>query len=312
MVVEGRRGRIYISPNQEHEEVAASATPAWEPEGILYDKALGFRVPAYGLSQWADLFTRRQLAALTNFSDLVAEAKTQVLADCAEMSVSRRHGNHQSINLSDSELGRLSESSSTAYADVVATYLAFAVDKASDRNTTLCAWESKMDRMRNTFGRQALPMVWDYAETNPLSGAGGDIAGTAYAIYEVLAKSHNTGTGTVSLIDATSNPYNVKTINISTDPPYYDNIGYADLSDFFTYGCVNRYLVSGQIYFDVYRHLRKLSLLLHHTATAVRMQQKNFLCRAWEKHSRQCTAPRLMIRLQYTMHSSNQSSLMPA
>src|SRR5262249_55256951 len=112
------------------------------------------------------------------------------------------------------------------------TYLAFAVDKSADRNSTLCAWEAKMNRMRNTFGRQALPMVWDYVETNPLSGAGGDIAGTAHAVYEVLDKLNPLSAGSVQLMDAQTTHYGVSPI-FSTDPPYYDNIGYGDLSDFF-------------------------------------------------------------------------------
>ncbi|KQQ15547.1 hypothetical protein ASF59_14575 [Methylobacterium sp. Leaf121] len=233
IVAEGQRGRVYLSPAHEHEEIAASARPAWEPEGELYEKALGFRVPAYGLNRWADLFTPRQLVALTTFSDLVAEARGKVLADAIDLNAHRSQHATRTASILEDARHKAGGTDLTAYADVVATYLAFAVDKASDRNTTLCAWESKMDRMRNTFGRQALPMVWDYAETNPIAGAGGDIAGTAFAVFEVLTKSHNIGQGCVSLLDATKNPFAVRPITISTDPPYYDNIGYADLSDFF-------------------------------------------------------------------------------
>jgi putative DNA methylase len=116
------------------------------------------------------------LIALTSFSDLVGEARDRVLADARAAGFP-----DDPTPLHEGGAG------AAAYADAAATYLAFAVDKAADRNTTLCAWETKMDRMRNTFGRQAIPMVWDYAETNPLSGAGGDIGGTAFAVFAVLS-----------------------------------------------------------------------------------------------------------------------------
>ncbi|MGC0326706.1 putative DNA methylase [Bradyrhizobium sp. USDA 326] len=241
VVAEGNRGRIYLTPTIDDEHIAASAQQQWEPEGDLYEKALGSRVPAYGLTRWADLFTPRQLIALTTFADLVSDAREKVLADARVAGLKEEKTPlHQGGN------------GATAYADAVATYLAFAVDKATDRNTTLCAWESKMDRMRNTFGRQALSMVWDYAETNPLSGAGGDIAGTAFAVFEVLSKLDNAGIGAIANIDAAKNSFPIRPIVISSDPPYYDNIGYADLSDFFYVWL--RHSVN-QIWPDLFRRL---------------------------------------------------------
>jgi putative DNA methylase len=241
IVAEGRRERVYMTSTADHEAIARTAAPQWEPDGELAAKALGFRVPAYGLTRWADLFTPRQLAALTTFSDLVAEVREMAVADARDAGLP-----DDSIRLHSGGAG------ASAYADAVATYLAFAVDKASDRNTTLCAWESKMDRMRNTFGRQALSMVWDYTETNPLSGAGGDIAGTAHAVFEVLNRMDSEGASSVAQIDAAKNSFPVRPIVISTDPPYYDNIGYADLSDFF-YVWLRRSL-SG-IWPDLFRRL---------------------------------------------------------
>jgi putative DNA methylase len=120
-----------------------------------------------------------------------------------------------------------------AYAEAVAVYLAFAVSKSADRNSSLCVWEQQMNRLRGTFGRQALPMVWDYVETNPFAGAGGDIYGTAYSLCEVLDKF------TISVVAGRAAQDDAQTQSLSngrivcTDPPYYDNIGYADLSDFF-------------------------------------------------------------------------------
>jgi len=205
IVADAPGGRIYVAPCSDHEKVAATVHTAWAPEQELGHDPRNIWCVAYGLKRFRDLFTPRQLVSLTTFCDLVSEAREQAVA----------HG------------------ASCEYADAIATYLAFAVDKASDRNTTLCAWESKMDRMRNTFGRQALPMVWDYVETNPFAGAGGDISGCVDSLCEALEKLPAVGDGTASQLDATTATSVVEAALISTDPPYYDNIGYADLSDFF-------------------------------------------------------------------------------
>ena len=222
IVAEGARGRIYVTPGGPHERTATSAKPSWQPEGNLEPKALGFRVPEYGLTRWADLFTPRQLVALVTFSDLVRDARERALADATAAGLIP-----DPAALADGGCGAI------AYADAVAVYLAFAVDKAADRNTTLCAWESGMDRMRNTFSRQALPMVWDYTETNPLAGAGGDIAGTANSVFEVLQSLYVGTRGSIFAADAEDGGATNGPTVVATDPPYYDNIGYADLSDFF-------------------------------------------------------------------------------
>ena len=149
IVAEGKGGRMYL-PADTETDVSSHATPSWIPQGELSTNTRHMAPPAYGLRTFADLFTPRQLVALTTFSDLVGEARTRVLEDAG---------------------------GDAAYADAVATYLAFGVDKAIDRNSSLCCWESAMDRMRNTFARQALSMVWDYTETNPFANAGGDPKG---------------------------------------------------------------------------------------------------------------------------------------
>lgn len=119
----------------------------------------------------------------------------------------------------------------TAYAEALGVYLAFAQSKACNRNSSLCLWEHRMDRLVATFGRQALPMVWDFAETNPLAGAGGDILGTVQSVQEVIEKQFNGGSpGHVLQADAVTQGTTAAKI-VSTDPPYYDNIGYADLSE---------------------------------------------------------------------------------
>jgi putative DNA methylase len=205
VVVEGTSGRIYIDPTPEDEHIASQAQAQNVPETQLPEKALSFRVQVYGMTRHRDLFTPRQLVAMTTFSDLVIEARERALADGA----------------------------SPKYADAICTYLAFARDKASDRNTSLCSWETKLDRMRGTFGRQALPMVWDYAETNPFAGAGGDLGGCVDSLCEALEQLPAAGRNSVSQLDATAITEGKGLVVFSTDPPYYDNIGYADLSDFF-------------------------------------------------------------------------------
>jgi len=212
VVLEGNRTRLYVAPTEEQERIAASAEPGWRPGGEIARRMTGGNCTPYGLTTFGDLFTPRQLVALTTFSDLVLEARERAIADA------RAAGDRSAI----------------AYGDAVAVYLAFASSKTVDRNTTLCAWESKMTRLRGTFGRQALPMVWDYVETNPFAGAGGDFYGTSVSLCEVLDKlSEPSQGGQAEQCDASLECERSSIAILSTDPPYYDNIGYADLSDFF-------------------------------------------------------------------------------
>jgi putative DNA methylase len=188
----------------------------------LPEKALGFRVQAYGIVKHRDLFTPRQLLALTTFSDLAREARMRVHADaCAVM-------NDDGLRLTDGGRGV------TAYADAVATYLAFGLDKNTLTNTTLATWQSNPDRLTQAFSRHAMPMTWDFAEANPLSEAGGGFVLTLQSLAEVLerlpvAKREST----VEQLDARSTESRWRRSVVFTDPPYYDNIGYADLSDYF-------------------------------------------------------------------------------
>lgn len=223
VVAEGTRSRIYLPPAEGMEPIAASVQPTWKPAGEVPARLTGGTCVPYGLRQWGDLFTPRQLVALTTFSDLVGNARERVLEDL-----------HRTGDLPVDGVGLDGGGSAgTAYAEAVAVYLAFAVDKAVDRNTTLCAWESRMDRMRGTFGRQALPMVWDFVETNPFAEAGGDLKGTVWSVWEVLERARPpVGGGRAVQREAQQQQISAGKF-VSTDPPYYDNIGYADLSDFF-------------------------------------------------------------------------------
>jgi len=206
IVAEGKGGRLYLSPSKEHETITKEVKPERGLETELSTHPQYMAAPRYGLRRHQDLFTSRQLIALTTFSDLVSEAYALVLAH------------------SDND---------TAYTEAVETYLALAVDKAVDRNTTLCAWESGMDRMRNTFTRQALSMVWDYVETNPFANAGGDLQGTVQSLCEVLDKLGWGLPGLAQQLDAIAIANSDTPLLFSTDPPYYDNVPYADLSDVF-------------------------------------------------------------------------------
>ena len=222
IVAEGDRGRVYLAPTSEMESVALTAQPIWRPETMLPVNPRDFKTPNYGLNSFADLFTSRQLVALTAFSDLVQEARGLVGRDAIQAGLS---DDGQAF----AEMG----TGATAYADAVAVYLAFAINKLADRGSTICGWDSSRDSLRNTFGRQAIPMVWDYAEANPLSDSSGSydnaIDQGAKVIAEYLpAKS----AGSSCQADAAYQSVSVGKA-VSSDPPYYDNIGYADLSDFF-------------------------------------------------------------------------------
>jgi putative DNA methylase len=227
LVAEGDRGRVYVTPTAVHEATAHQAKADWKPEHALPDDPRNFWTVQYGLTTYGDLFTARQLLALTTFSDLAGEAVARICRDAVAAGLP-----DVPTPLRSGGLGAV------AYAEAIATYLSFAVSKATDRNTSLCVWEQKMDRLRGTFGRQALPMVWDFVETNPLGGAGGDIYGTAHSLCEVLDKLVEGRPGKAVQKDAQSQDLSLASV-VSTDPPYYDNIAYADLSDFF-YGWLRR------------------------------------------------------------------------
>lgn len=221
IVTEGKNGRIYLTPTSEMERIANTALPDWKPETLMPENPRWFSPPMYGMKSYGDLFTSRQLVALTTFSDLVHEARSKAIADA------------NAAGMADDGLGIAEGGTSvTAYGDALAVYLGFAVDKIADRNSTVCAWASLREHARNTFGRQAIPMVWDFAESNPLSDSSGNFLGGVKSISEWLKSTHATSTGLSFIGDATTQSISFDKV-ISTDPPYYDNIGYADLSDFF-------------------------------------------------------------------------------
>lgn len=221
IVAEGKRSRVYIAPSEEHEQLALSAKPEWKPELALPDNTRDFRTPNYGMITFGDLFTNRQLLALNTFSDLVDQARQQIEADGLAAGMSP-----------DSTPLRNSGTGAKAYAEAVSVYLGFAVNKLADRLSTITSWDSSRESVRNTFMRQAIPMLWSYTEANPFSSSSGNWTGMNNWIWKTVANFTPFVNGLQLQHDAQTVIYPQNTV-ISTDPPYYDNIGYADLSDFF-------------------------------------------------------------------------------
>ena len=204
VVADGDRQRIYLPPDPAHRKAADVARPEGAPETELPEQALGFRVQGYGMTRHSDLFTSRQLTALCTLSGLVGEARERVIEETGE----------------------------PGYADTVATYLALGVSRLADIQNSLCRWENSRSQVRNLFTRQAVSMLWDFAEGGLFSGAAGDFGVSLGSIASTLEDLPAHGCGIVEQRDATA-PQPDASVVASTDPPYYDNVGYADLSDFF-------------------------------------------------------------------------------
>ncbi|MBP7726025.1 MAG: DUF1156 domain-containing protein, partial [Candidatus Bipolaricaulis sp.] len=226
VVAEGRRGRVYLDPQPEHETIARSARPTWKPDapsrGTWASNAQGRR---YGFQTFGDYFTPRQLVALTTFSDLVGEAMQQVRRDALAAGLP-----------DDPTPLREGGTGATAYAEAVGVYLGFALSKQSDLGNSLCGWEPIAQCPRHLFGRQAIPMIWDYAEGNPLGDSSGAWTVFVDGIVKAFSKAFefvpSSAVGYAEQADAGTQDISRDKL-VSTDPPYYDNIGYADLSDFF-------------------------------------------------------------------------------
>lgn len=243
IVGEGQRGRVYVAPNEEHERTAANAQPTDAPETELPEQALGFRVQLYGMTKHRDLFTSRQLAALTTFSSLLDEVREQVQRDARSAGLP-----DDCAPLVNGGVGP------TAYADAVATYLAFALDKCVDYWNTLATWAQSGEFIRNGFARQAVPMTWDFAECNAFSESTANWTAATEWVAKTIAEAPRAkqARATAKQLDATVAVDSVSNPLVCTDPPYYDNIGYADLADFF-YVWLRRSL--GRLYPDLFSTL---------------------------------------------------------
>jgi putative DNA methylase len=234
IVAEGDRKRLYIEPVAEHVIAAESAEPTWKPDCSMPLKHRNFQPPVYGMYNLGDIFTSRQLVALTSFSDLVTEAVEIIRRDAL------------AAGMADDETGLdAGGNGAQAYGDAVGTYLALAISRFSDRNNALCTWDSgpagtrastggsaRTASLRNLFSRQAIPMAWDFGEANPFSESGGGFISAFGWVQPAVRNLEGKSAGHSIIADAQKQVISTWKI-ISTDHPYYDNIGYADLSDFF-------------------------------------------------------------------------------
>jgi putative DNA methylase len=222
IVAESAHGRVYLPPTEPMEAIAHQAKPEWKPDVEFFQQALGFRVGNYGMTQWSDLFTPRQLVALTTFCDLVQEARDRVTGDAltAGLSDDRKP-------LHDGGTG------ATAYAEAVSVYLGCALSRLASYNNTICHWNMKGGSVAQIFSRQSVPMSWDFIEISPLQKMSGNWTGGVEWVSDVFANLEVSMRPGLSIqADASSQIISCDRL-VSTDPPYYDNIGYADLSDFF-------------------------------------------------------------------------------
>jgi putative DNA methylase len=219
VVAEGPQGRTYCDATPVDLSTADEVpAPSWKPTSKVGHHPRNIATPAFGLEEWWQHFTPRQLLALSVFSDLLLEVRERVLGDSTEPIGDR---------LRDGGDG------SSAYADAIVTYLAFAVDKCADYWSTACSWHNSKELIRNTFGRQAIPMTWDFVECNPFSSSTGNWMAMVDWVRKAVEHLPATATGDVAQRDARARVRECTGAAISTDPPYYDNISYADLSDFF-------------------------------------------------------------------------------
>ena len=237
VVAEARRGRLYLSPDEEQIIAAQVPKPDDYPIGAMPENPRWFSPPAFGMTEYSDLFNNRQLTALLTLSDLLPEIQDEIERDAIEAGISNDH-----ISLVDNGRGAY------AYAQAVIVYLAFVIDKIADYNSSLCHWQPGGGKAANTFNRQALPMVWDYAEANIFTNAYGSwnnkLAWTVDGISNIPEGLPSSVKQWDVQVDC-----GLRNVLVSTDPPYYDNIGYADLSDFF-YVWMRRNLRS--IYPDIF------------------------------------------------------------
>ena len=221
IVAEGVRGRIYLAPTAHHESIAREAQSQWKPSGDVPARMTGGTCVPYGLREWGDLFTPRQLTALTTFCDLVQEA----IERCAQ--------DARTVGMADDAIGLdAGGTGAKAYAEAVGVYLAFAIDRLAMTGNNLVRWNGVGEKAQHSFGRQAFPMLWDFAEPNFLADATGSLSAGIFYSYDPLPLLPTKTAGVVKQLDAQSQTISSGKV-VSTDPPYYNNIAYADLSDFF-------------------------------------------------------------------------------
>ncbi|MBD2075495.1 DUF1156 domain-containing protein [Phormidium sp. FACHB-592] len=217
------KGRVYLPADKIQEEIAHTAKPKWQPDELVTTPSHDVdRLPMYGMRSWGDAFTARQLVALTTLNDLVDEVEAKI------------HRETIIAGVHDSEIPiHKGASNAKVYADAVATYLALAVSRTTNTICSLAIWSQSRDQSVNVFSRQALAMNWDFPEVNPFARAAGDFGQTTESMSKTIASAPASVAATVLQRDAATEDIPLSCALIATDPPYFDNVGYADLSDFF-------------------------------------------------------------------------------
>ena len=223
IVAEGAKGRVYVEANDDHVVTANVPIHTDAPTENLPRKALGFSVQGYGMSKWADLFTSRQLTTMCEFTALLPEIRQRVINDAVK------------VQGFDDDGRRLYEGGTglVAYADSVTHYLALSIGRLANRSSSQCFWDTQGEKIQQVFARPALPIIWAYTEGNPFSNSSGNFLGQLDYLVEVLRRTPATGSGIARQQDARDEYPNTNGAVVCTDPPYYDNIPFADLSDFF-------------------------------------------------------------------------------
>ena len=222
IVAEGDRGRVFLAPNSEHEKMASKVIPDWRPDTPLHGKCR-VNVSNYGFNTYGDLFANRQLNALLTFSNLIDEVRNLIKRDAIAAGLA-----DDLVPLVSNGIG------ATAYAEAISIYLSFGVSKSADYWSNICTWRSDPKNLGigHVFSRQAIPMTWDFAEGNPFSSSSGNYLVSIDWIVRAINFFSDSANGFVHQADAQTQELAANKV-VSTDPPYYDNIGYADLSDFF-------------------------------------------------------------------------------
>jgi putative DNA methylase len=221
IVGEGDRGRVYLPLTREMEGVARQAEPTWKPDVEISGSTQYLGVKPYGMHRFSELFTSRQLVALTTFSDLVQVARERVKHDALYAGLP---DDDRSLDASGTGI--------TAYADAIAAYLGIGVSRQANRTATLNFWDSQGENVQQVFARQAMSMTWDFVEGNPFSESTGNFMGQLGYLINAILSLPNAGSGHAVQRDATTQDISLSKV-LSTDPPYFDNVPYADLSDFF-------------------------------------------------------------------------------
>lgn len=219
VVADGGKGRLYVSPDTTQAEAAIVPRVSGHAEGDLPQNPRDFKTPNYGMTRWADLFSPRQLLAMSTFSNLVGKVREQVVKDA--LAAGMEAGARLDADGDGAE----------AYADALATYLALGVSRLADYSSNICFWHNSREVIAHVFSRQAIPMAWDFAEVNPFSSSSGNFLGQVEWVAKAVRHTPSVAAGFA--VQAPAQSRNYAGMVVSTDPPYYDNIGYSDLSDYF-------------------------------------------------------------------------------